>query len=65
MISHENRLLADGSREISPYSFRKSGKMSQFLSPAVVVIGPLWVKKRGNLIADKWGLKSIITNLKF
>ena len=44
MIFHENRLLADDSHEISYLIFlRKLGKMSQKLSSAAVVIGPLSV----------------------
>ena len=45
MISHENRLLADDSHEISLYFFQKLGKMTQNLSSAAVVIGALRVKK--------------------
>ena len=41
MISHENRLLADDSPEISYFFFRKLGKMSQNLSYTAVVIGAL------------------------
>ena len=41
MIFHENRLLADDSREISPYFFRKLEKMSQNVSSVAVVIGAL------------------------
>ena len=46
MIFHENRLLADDSRFSCniPYFFRKLGKMSQNLSSAAVVIGPLRVE---------------------
>ena len=45
MIFHENCLLADNSLEI-PYLifFQKSGKMSENLSSAAVVIGALRVK---------------------
>ena len=44
MIFHENRLLADGSHEISfLFFFRKLGKMSQNLLSAAVVIGALRV----------------------
>ena len=45
MIFHENRLLADDSNEI-PYLifFRNSGKMSQNLSSAAVVISASRVK---------------------
>ena len=42
MIFHENRLLANNSHETSYlFFFRKLGKMSQNLSSAAVVIGPL------------------------
>ena len=42
MKFHENRLLADDSREISYLIFgRKLGKMSQNVSSAAVVIGAL------------------------
>ena len=44
MIFHENRLLADDSHVISAHFCRKLGKMSQNLSSAAVVIGPLRVK---------------------
>ena len=45
MIFHENRLLADDSYEISYLIFfRKSGKMTQNLSSAAVLIGALRVK---------------------
>ena len=45
MISHENRLLADDSHEISYLIFfKKSEKMSQNLSSAAVVMGALRVK---------------------
>ena len=44
MIFYENRLLADGSHEISYLVFfRKLGKISQNLSSASVVIGALRV----------------------
>ena len=44
MISHENRLLADDSHEISfLISFEKLGKMKQNLSSAAAVIGALRV----------------------
>ena len=44
MIFRENRLLADGSHEISYLNFfRKLGKLSQNLSSAAVVIGALRV----------------------
>ena len=44
MIFHENRLLADGSHEISYLIFfKKLEKMSQNLSSAAVVIGALRV----------------------
>ena len=40
MIVHENRLLADDSREISLTDFfRKAGKMMKNLSSAAVLIG--------------------------
>ena len=45
---HENRQLADDSREISyiiPYLFRKLRKMSQNLLSAAVVIGAVRVKR--------------------
>ena len=46
MIFHENRLLADDSREISYLIFfRKLGKISQNLSSAAVVIGALRAKR--------------------
>ena len=45
MISHENRLLADDSHEISYLIFfEKKGKMLKILSSAAVVIGALRVK---------------------
>ena len=45
MISHENRLLADDSHEISYLIFfRNLGKMLQNLSSVAVVIGALRVK---------------------
>ena len=48
MIFHENRLLADDSHEISYLIFfQKIRKMSQNLSSAAVVIGPLRVKLDG------------------
>ena len=56
MILHENRLLADDSivcwqTILMKYHilsfFRKSGKMSQILLSAAVVIGTLRVNKRG------------------
>ena len=46
MIFQENRLPADDSHETSfLISFEKSGKMSQNLSSAAVVIGALRVKE--------------------
>ena len=45
MIFHENRLLADDSRDYHILFFPKLGKMSQNLSSAAVVIGALRVKK--------------------
>ena len=46
MIFHENRLLADGSHEISYLIFfQKLEKISQNLLSAAVVIGVLRVKK--------------------
>ena len=45
MIFHENRLLADASREISYLIIcEKLGKMSSNLSSAAVVIGALRVR---------------------
>ena len=45
MVFHENRLVSDDSDEISFHIFfRKSGKMSQNLSSAAVVVGVLKVK---------------------
>ena len=43
MIFHENRVLADDLIKYLIYFFRKLGKMSQNLSSAAVVIGPLSV----------------------
>ena len=45
MIFHENRLLADDSHVISFLIFVENWKMSQNLSSAAVVIGPLRVEK--------------------
>ena len=43
---HENRLLADDFHEIACLTFfRKSGKTSQSVSSAAVVIGALMVKQ--------------------
>ena len=43
MKFHENRLLADNSREITYPLFQKLGKILQYLSSAAVVIGALKV----------------------
>ena len=45
MIFHENRLLADDSREISCLNLSKTGKDVANLSSAEVVIGALRVKR--------------------
>ena len=49
MIFHENRLLADDSREISYLIYFKLGKMSQNVLSAAVMIGALRVKFHLNL----------------
>ena len=50
MIFHENRLLADDSREISYLIFgRKLGGKAQNVSSAAVVIGALRVKRKIDL----------------
>ena len=55
MIFHENRLLADDSHEITYLIFfRKLGKMSQNLSSAAVVIGPLKVNKDNSGSQTGW-----------
>ena len=51
MIFHENHLLADDSHETSYLIFfRKLGIMSENLSSAAVVIGPLSVKLQNQTI---------------
>ena len=55
MISHDNRLLADDSHEISYLTFiQKLGKVSQNSSSAAVVIGALRVKSDKNCCRNNW-----------
>ena len=57
MKFHENRLLEDDSHEISYLIFcQKLGKMSQNLSSAAVVIGPLRIKGTSKDLVPIWRL---------
>ena len=50
MIFHENRLLADGSHELSYLIFSKIGKDVKNVSSAAVVIGALRVNGKNTLL---------------
>ena len=52
MIFHENSLLADDSHVLPCLIFLKIGKMSQNLSSAAVMIGPLRVKLINQITID-------------